>query len=322
VGLAVRIATQFCGATYFRIGYGALDWLGDDPAQHTVPGRPRSGELLGLLARRALFGGQHREAIVLAKQSIALDPGPESFQARAQLSLIASGSGNPRNLELAQSVVDAADTDDLGILLGELLIGPILAANRRPAEAIACAHRLFALADRQHSDHARGWGSWVMGLALASTDPEAARQHLRRAVALGRAEKNRYLVANSVIAILESELGQESRRDGAVGGLAVLDALSDEADEGHFMQRALGAIVLFLASHGRSEAIALDAYLGTFTTWDARVGGRRQRAIDALVASIPVSEVQQARTLAGGLVSAEAVALARRTLAEVAAATV
>jgi hypothetical protein len=108
VELGVRATVGFCGATYFRIGYDALDWLGHAPESLAQPKGPLWSVLLGLLARRALFGGDAVLARELADRAIAVDPGPTSVQARAQVALILSARGDPAALEWAQGAIDVA----------------------------------------------------------------------------------------------------------------------------------------------------------------------------------------------------------------------
>ena len=283
--LAVRIATRYCGASYFRIGFAALDWLGSDPARLAKPDRPLAGELLGLLSRRAVFGGDLTGGRQLAERSIALDAGVDSCQARGQLAIIANVNLDPDGVDWAESAfaIAAAAHDDLGILLGSLLLGVSLALRDRTDEAIVVGNRLVALGDERSSDHARGWGHWVLGEALSKRDLSASRRHLQSAASLGRSEKNKYLEANARITMLEADLGTGARAVAAAGALGVLEDLQQATDIGYFTRRVLGLIVVFLSDLSPGEAARLEGYLRNFSiSSTGREVALRRDAVDRL----------------------------------------
>jgi predicted ATPase/class 3 adenylate cyclase len=320
--LAVLLATTYCGASYFRIGYAALDWLGEDPAAFARRGRRRSGELLGLLSRRAVFGGDMELGRVLAEQSIALDPGSESFQARAQLSLIASSRGDAEGaVEWAKSSLEVAldGHDDLGTLLGLLRTGEVLALANRADEAERIGERTLALGRERRSKHATGWGHLVLGKALKSRDPPRSREHLELATDFGRAEKNRYLEANASTALLEATLATSSAREAAAGAVRILERLQRAVDLGYFTRRGLGSIAVFLAEHAPVEAARLEGHLGNFSF--SSVGPeveRRHNAVERLRQRLGDSEFAKATAEGARLSSQDAIALADDVLSRLA----
>lgn len=317
--LAVRLAAGFCGASYFRIGYDALDWLGPDPASAALAGRPMSIELLGLLARRAIFSGNIQLGRELAERAIAMDPGPESMQARAQMALI---SPDRTAIEWAQGALDVAEraSDHLGVLIGCLVMGPILARLRRVDEALEIGRRLFALGDQRDSEHARGWGHLVLGSALSSKDPERARQHLETATRLGRAEKNRYLQSNALIAELAMHLASDSPAGAAAAAHRTLLQMREAGDSVFFTRRVLGQIAIFLAAHGRSEWCVLDGYLGrpSESGADTRLSRGRAAALQQLAVELGETAVESLGERGAGLSADDAIEVATRALQEIA----
>jgi predicted ATPase/class 3 adenylate cyclase len=307
--LAVRVATGFCGSSYFRIGYEALGWLGSIGADEAVADNALASELLGLLSRRAIYSGDVEGGSALARQSIERDAGAPSVQARGQLALSASARGDPAAIEWAQSAVAVATAsgDYLGMLLGDLLLGGMLARWQRRSEAIAVAEDLFRLAAERRSEHARGWGHWVMGVALSTTNRDESEGHIETAWRLGRQEKNRYLESNALVARLEAHLALDSPAEAASAALETLGFLDESADNGYFTRIVLARIQALLAQHGSPAAAAqISGYLAQFgpIQVDARVRGPLEAALGELAASLGPSEFERLR-LAGSRLTAE-----------------
>ncbi len=318
--LAVRVAAGFCGASYFRIGYDALDWLGPSPESAARTEGALRSELLGLLARRALFGGDSILARELAERAIAADPGPASVQARAQIALILGARNDPAMLEWAESAIDVAAPvgDHLGVMLGRLILGPCLARLGRRAEALEVGRSLLALGDERHSDHARGWGHYVLGVALAGENPERSREHLRTAVHLGRVEGNRYLESNARIAELEAQLDNNPPSEAASAARHTLESLHAAADRGFFTRHVLSQVTAFVGARGRAEACQLDGYLDTFSDSgrQTRWGQVRAAALRKLADRLGQEEIEHLRRLGGRLDADEAVRVATTALDE------
>lgn len=316
--LAVSLAANFCGASYFRVGYDALDWLGPAPESAARAGRPMSVELLGLLARRAVFGGHSQLGQELAERAVAMDPGPESMQARAQLALILAGSGDVA-IEWARSTVDVAQAagDHLGVLLGRLIVGPILTRMGRIEEALEVGRSLLDLADEQDSEHARGWGYLGLGVALSRDDPQRSKQYLDAATRTGRAEKNRYLQSNALLAELDLNLNNDSRTSAAAAARRTLTQLQQDGEAVFFIRRVLGQIAVFLAQQGRSEAFQLDGYLQDVGDTAAYARGRAA-AMQQLGRELGEAAVESLRRRGSEASADEALALAAGALDEVA----
>jgi len=315
--LAVRLATGFCGASYFRIGYEALDWL---PESASIVGESsQSSVLLGLLARSAVFGGDYNLGRELAERAVAIDPGPDSVQARAQLAMVQTN--NEAALEWAESacaVAKPAD-DKLGVLLGLLLQGPILTRMDRVDEALRVGHELLKLGDECRSDHARGWGHLGLGIALGSRDSEASELHLDTAFRLGRSEKNLYLESNALIALLATHLAHDSPKTAAAAASKTLTELQGGWDKGYFTRRVLDLISEFLASRGRAEACEIDAYLETFSQLasSSRGAATRTKFLQSLKSELGQETIQKLRDSGARLDADEAIKLATSALAEV-----
>ena len=323
IDLAVRLAAGFCGASYFRIGYEALDWLGPTPETAAKPERPPSVELLGLLARRAVFSGDIEVGRKLAERAIAMDPGPRSVQARAQMALILMAKGDAAMLDWAQSAVDLAEPagDHLGVLLGRLVTGPMLARMGRVEESLAVGRSLLSLGDEQDSEHARGWGHLVLGVALSHTDPENSKEHLSTAIRLGRAEKNRYLQSNALIAELEAHLANDSPAAAATAARETLIQMQEGADNGLFTRRVLSQIAMFLAAQSRPEACQLDGYVGSFadSARHTRAAHARVAALQRLAGELGEETAERLRAAGGRLGADDAIVVAVAALDEVAA---
>lgn len=319
IEMAARIAAGFCGASYFRIGFEALDWLVGSSAESSIEDGALLSELLGLLSRQAIFSGDIERGAELAERAVAADPGPPSVQARAQLAAAAAARNDPAMVDWAQSVVDVARAgdDDLGILLGDLMLGPILTGMGRTEEAIAVGQSLFDLADERRSEHARGWGHWVMGLAISRNDPEPARRHYEDAWRLGREEKNRYLESNALIALLEAHFALDAPPVAAAAARDTLSLLDETADNGYFTRILLSLIEMFLARHGHATAGLLDGYLGQFSLVlaNARTRHRVRVAGEQLLAEDP-AEFERQRTAGAHLTAEEAIRAALSALSE------
>ncbi len=315
--LAVRLATGFCGASYFRIGYDALDWL---PESVSHPGESsQSSVLLGLLARRAVFGGDYIHGRELAERAIALDPGLDSVQARAQMAMVQTN--NEVALEWAESTCDVAKPagDNLGVLLGLLLQGPILTRMSRVDEALQVGQDLLRLGDECTSDHAIGWGHLGLGVALGQRDAKASELHLDKAIRLGRQEKNLYLQLNALIALLAAHLDHDSPKSAATAARKTLIELQGGLDRGHFTLRVLGLISGFLASQERTEACEIDAYLGTFNQMAASSRGKQKWAESLLTleSQLGPDAIQKLREAGARLDADAAIKLASSALAAV-----
>jgi predicted ATPase/class 3 adenylate cyclase len=312
--LAVELVSLYCGSSYYRVGYDALSWLGPSPESLTSADRPGSVELLGLLARSARFGGDAERADTLARRSVNLDSGPESAQAQSQLALAAAARGEiAEGIRWAEGVIEVSEAghDDLGILLGSLILGPLLASDGRIDEAIGVADRLLALGMDRESEHARGWAHLVHGSTLSVQDPLTAREHLDTALALGRAEKNRYLESNALLAKLDLMLVAERPAEAAQAALDTLDELDEASDNGFFVRILLGELATYLARLEQPAAVAVDAYLERFTfTAPARLAQRRRRVVDRLTQQLDARVVddQRAAGASAGIDDARALA--------------
>jgi hypothetical protein len=321
VEMAARIAAGYCGASYFRVGYEALDWLAGSSAETSVEDKALLSELLGLLARRAIFSGDLERGTELAQRAIAADDGPPSVQARSQLAMAAASKNDPAMLDWAQSVLDVAQAgdDDLGILLGGLLLGPMLAAFGRTDEATSVSKSLFDLADERTSDHARGWGHHVLGRALIKDEPETARRHYEDAWRLGKQEKNRYLESNAIVGLLEAHFALDSPPNAAKAARETLNLLDESADNGYFTRIVLGLIETFLAKHGYAAAGLLSGYLEQFSIvlMDARSQHRQRVAIEQLAGDLGSTEFERQRLAGAHLTADEAIGTALAALSEV-----
>jgi len=156
--LAVSLSAAFCGVTYFRVGFEALDWLGPDPASLIDAETALAAELLGMLSRRSVFAGDLASGRRLAEESIKLDPGPGSVQARTQMVFVARDGDDMSPLEWATSAVEIAigAEDQLGILAARLMQGLVAGRMGRLDEAIAVGELMLEQGRQRDSGHAEG----------------------------------------------------------------------------------------------------------------------------------------------------------------------
>lgn len=309
--LAVRLATGFCGASYFRIGYDALDWLPESERTGS-----QSATLLGLLARRAVFSAEYKHGYELAERAIAIDSGPASIQARAQLALV--HPNNETALEWAESINHIAKSigDNFGLLLGLLLQGSILSRMGRIDEALKVGHELLKLGDECGSDHVRGWGHHGLGVALSQSNAQDSLLHLNQAIRFARAEKNNYLQSNALIALLSAHLADDSPIAAAAAARETLIEMRDGSDTVTFTRKVLGLLSVFLASHGRPEACELDAYLGNFSQSQTR-GIATSESLQQLESELGHDVIQKLRESGARLGADEAIKVATMALGKV-----
>lgn len=309
IDTALRLVTSLSELTHLRIGYEASDWaeraIGLVDADH-----PLYPAAVGFAARGAWNKGEFDRARSLACLADGRSPGRGNGRVAYPGDVLADLALYEGDADTALAHYDAEmkrarrDGDPIRLVWTLFYVAICHAALRHPESGRAPAEEAVEVSDTTENPTARSMARYALGLVLKKSKPEAALALFDEAAELAASVQNFWWHG---IALMEAASTRAVHGEISTAAKALIDVIEHWDRVGDWSQQWLNLryVARFLVRVGAGdEALALHHALA-----------RAARSSPLSAEQLKALAEQDSNTGADGLTGAEAVAVARTTLA-------
>jgi predicted ATPase/DNA-binding SARP family transcriptional activator len=315
--IALAVCCALADFAFYRLRDDLLDWTDRALAlpgatEHRLAGRALAGLALGLTSRGDLT---RADACARRAMEVGADDLPAQLAAHHALVLVALYSGR------LDDAVDAATSqlalaEDVGDHVESQIASALCALARLYAgdhdAALVWAERSMVAAERSAQPSAEAWAEYSLGEVLAHRDPERAERGLERAIALGGAVDNPFVVGVAEVALATMRSAASDPRAALRTFGPIIRRWDERNDWTHQWTTLQNVAPLVARAGGASDAAVL---VGTLTAATERplFGGAHDgiRELEQDLARELGDELfQELRARGAGLSRREVVALA------------